>query len=201
MEFYHTASIVIGRFQPPTRAHQHVIDRAKGVEPFPTHPNIRNHVYIFTTPSQDPKMNPLTTLEKVRYLQTMYPKYPTQKVRICTDAFNALEIMSDLGFRYVNIVAGDDRLEKYADFLKYVGTSALENIRKIILVSAGDRDPDSDPTGSEMHGISGSLARKYVAEGKYDAFADIAPTMLHPEDKKRLYNSIRRGMGLSWDKT
>jgi hypothetical protein len=201
MEFYHTASIVIGRFQPPTRAHQHVIDRAKGLEPSVIHHNIRNHVYIFTTPSQDQKLNPLATLEKVRFLETMYPKYPTQKVRICTDAFNALEIMSDIGFRNVNIVAGADRLEKYRDFLRYVGTSALENIQAINLVSAGDRDPDSEPTGTEVNGISGSLAREYVAEGNYNAFQFIAPTMLHDKDKKRLYNSIRRGMGLSWDKT
>jgi hypothetical protein len=189
MECNHTASIVIGRFQPPTRAHQHVIDQAKEID---IQPGMLNYVYIFTTPSQDNKTNPLTTLEKVRFLEMMYPKCPTQKVRICTDAFNALEIINDIGFRYVNLVAGNDRLEKYKDFLKYIGTSRLENIQKINLVSAGDRDPDSEPT--ETNGISGSLARQYAIDGAYEKFEDIAPTMLNDDNKKRLYHFVQRGL-------
>ena len=181
---------VFGRFNPPTSGHEKLFDKLKktaGSNPY----------RIYGSKSQDPKKNPLSFKEKVKFLRKMFPKH-ARSIMADADVRTALDIvvkLYDQGFTSVTMIAGSDRLKEFDILLnKYNGVDSRHgfyNFEKgIKVVSAGDRDPDAEG----VSGMSASKLRAFAADNDLENFSKGMPQGY--KDAKSLFNTIRKGMGL-----
>ena len=178
-----TVSITFGRFNPPTIGHETLIKRVAR--------EAKDGEYrIYPSQSQDPKKNPLGFAEKVKYMKMAYPDYADAIQQ--TDArtiFDVLTTLNDEGYSEVKIVVGGDRVSEFNSIAqKYNGQ--LYEFENILVVSAGDRDPDAEG----VEGMSASKMRKAAAEDDFKSFEKGIPSALSQKDKLRLYKSLRSAM-------
>jgi hypothetical protein len=175
-----------GRFQPPTNGHALLVQavtklaRAQGAD----------HV-IYASRSNDKKSNPLPVDRKVYYLKRMFPR--VNFVAANEEVRTFMEAAKMLSKKYKNLVmiAGSDRVPEYKKILdKYNGD--LFNFDTVEVVSAGERDPDSDTAA----GMSGTKMREAAKKGDFASFKKGLPQALTELDGKRLMNELRVGMGM-----
>ena len=179
------ATIAWGRFNPPTEE-----GHGKLVSAVLAHAEEHGgKSYIFPTHTQDKKKNPLTHPQKVSALRSLFPDANVvshDKVRTIIDAMKHLESM---GHTHVTVVAGSDRVDQYSDMLNKYRKDEFPGIKKVSVISAGQRDPDAE--GAE--GMSASKLRGLVAAGKKDEF------LSHYSDKgigRTIFNQVKSGMEL-----
>ena len=182
-----------GRMNPPTIGHGKLLDVLAS--------KARRAPYkIFLSQSNDKKDNPLQYKDKVKHVRKMFPKHARSIIlnnKIKTP-FDALSFLYDQGYRKVVMIAGSDRVTEYDLRLnKYnskKGDHGFYNFEGgIKIISAGERDPDAK--GAE--GASGTKQRKYASENNFTKFAQGLPTNMSNANAKRLFNDVRRGLGLS----
>ena len=187
-----TIVFTFGRFNPPTVGHEKLIiavdniAKAKG-----------GKYLIFPSHTQDSKKNPLSQAQKIKYIKVMFPKHK-RKIIASTDK-NALEIASTLyAKKYIHLVmvVGSDRVTEFQSILdRYNGeenTHGFYDFDKIEVVSAGERDPDSDG----IEGMSASKMRKAAVEGDFESFRLGTPTSLSDDITKKMFNDVRKGLKL-----
>ena len=179
-----------GRFNPPTNGHEKLISKvaslAKG-----------NNYRIYASKSQDPKKNPLDFNTKIKYMRKMFPKHG-RNIMSDKDVRNALDILVklyDQGFTKVTMVVGSDRVNEFSALTnKYNGVSSRHGMYNfqdgINVVSAGERDPDSD----DVSGMSASKMRAAAASNDYGSFAKGLPSGF--KDGKGLFDNLRKAMGI-----
>lgn len=175
-----------GRFQPPTTGHELLVNAVKKIAA-----RVGAEHLIFASRTQDKKSNPLPVDRKVYYLRRMFPN--TNFVEANDKIRTFLEAAAMLSLRYKNVVmvAGSDRVPEYKKLLeRYNGQ--LFNFDTIEVVSAGERDPDSDTAA----GMSGTKMREAAKKGDFTTFKKGLPHTLTELDGKRLMNEIRQGMGM-----
>ena len=181
---------VFGRFNPPTSGHEKLFDKLKATAG-------SNPYRIYGSKSQDPKKNPLSFKEKVKFLRKMFPKH-ARSVMADADVRNALDICVKLysqGYTSVTMVAGSDRLKEFDVLLnKYNGVDSRHGFYNfqngVSVVSAGERDPDADGVA----GMSASKLRLYASENDLENFTKGMPKGY--KDSKSLFNAIRKSLGL-----
>ena len=181
--------VVFGRFNPPTIGHQKLLDRAakeankKGYE-----------LRIYPSRSNDPKKNPLTPQMKISYMRQMFPDYAENIVddKGAKTIFNVLTGANEEGHTNMTIMVGADRLGEFQG-LSHKYNGELYNYDQLEVVSAGDRDPDSD----DVTGMSASKLRLAAAEGDFVKFAKGVPDTLGNMEKIELFNVLRRSMGVT----
>ena len=181
-----TVIFVFGRFNPPTTGHELLF---KVVKKLATQ-NKADHA-IYASRTQDKKKNPLPVDRKIHYLKTMFHGFNFVAANENERSF--IEAATHLNKKYQNIimVAGSDRVSEYETLLnKYNGKNF--NYQTIQVVSAGERDPDSDSAA----GMSASKMRAAASKGNYKDFKKGLPTSVRDIDGKLLMNEIRTGMGL-----
>lgn len=181
-----TVVFAFGRFNPPTTGHELLVKVVKKLAV----QNKAEHA-IYASRSQDAKKNPLPVDKKVHYLDLMFPN--TRFVAANDNVRTFIEAAKELNKKYKNLimVAGSDRVPEYEKILtKYNGTEFHFDSVKVI--SAGERDPDSD----DASGMSGTKMRAIASKGDYKQFKRGLPSTLRDLDGKRLMNDIRIGMGL-----
>lgn len=181
-----------GRFNPPTIGHEKLLDvvsRKAGSNPY----------RIYMSQSQDAKKNPLSYTDKIKYCRKAFPKH-ARSIILNTKIKTVFDIMVELydnGYRDVTMVVGDDRVREFDILLnKYNGTKGrhgLYNFQSIKILSAGQRDPDAEG----VEGMSASKLRALVVDGDYTSFIQGLPKSLSNSEAKKLYNDIRKGMGLT----
>ena len=181
-----------GRMNPPTIGHGKLMDKLASVAG-------RNPYKLFLSQSNDKKDNPVQYQDKVKHVRKMFPKHArsvmiNKKVKT---PFDALSALYDEGFRKVVMVAGSDRVQEYDLRLnKYNGKKGAHGFYNfesgIKVVSAGQRDPDAK--GAE--GASGTKQRGYAADNDFTGFSQGLPKTMSTGDAKRLFNDVRKGMGL-----
>ena len=174
-----------GRFQPPTTGHELLVNAVKKV----AIAQKADHV-IFASRTHDKKSNPLPVDRKVYYLNRMFPR--TNFVAANEKIRTFIEVATFLSTKYKNLVmiAGSDRVPEYRELLnKYNGKTF--NFDTIEVISAGERDPDSDSAS----GMSGTKMREAAKKGDYASFKKGLPHTMTDLDGKRLMNEIREGMG------
>ena len=179
-------SITFGRFNPPTVGHEKLLTKvaqeAKG-----------GAYRIYPSQSQDPKKNPLSPNEKVKFMKQAYPDHADA---ISTSAdlrtiFDVLVSLNDEGFSEVKIVVGGDRVSEFNSLAqKYNGD--LYEFENILVVSAGDRDPDADG----VEGMSASKMRAAAAEDDFNTFKKGIPGAMSVKEKETLYKAVRNSMQL-----
>ena len=187
-----TAVFSFGRLNPPTTGHQKLLQKI-----IQTAKQQAGYACLYVSHSQDSKKNPLTAKQKVAYIKKMFPKEARQiEVKEDTGIRNAIDAATALHGYYENLVmvVGSDRvrdfktlLNKYNDVESKHGYYKYNNIQ---IVSAGERDPDSEGVA----GMSASKMRAAAASGDYESFSLGLPSGF--EGGKGLFKDIRLGMNI-----
>ena len=181
-----TVVFAFGRFNPPTSGHELLVKAVKKL----ADQNKADHA-IYATKSQDAKKNPLTVDKKVHYLKLMFPG--TNFVAATPTERTFIEAAKALNKKYKNIimVAGSDRIEAFEKYLNLYNGKEF-HFDTVQVISAGDRDPDSD----DASGMSASKMRAVASKGDYSQFKKGLPSAMRDIDGRRLMNDVRVGMGL-----
>ena len=177
------ATFTFGRFNPPTEeGHGKLVGKvqAHAEETGGRH-------YIFPSHSQDSKKNPLSHKDKVGAMNRLFPNANVishGKVRTAIDAMKHLEKQ---GHKEVTMVVGSDRVDNFKSLLNKYRTKEYPGIKKVNVISAGNRDPDAE--GAE--GMSASKLRGLVSAGKRNEFIS------HYSDPKlgaHIHDKVKAGM-------
>lgn len=188
-----TAVFSFGRMNPPTTGHGMVIgtvvEEARRLN--------ADH-FVFVSKTQDSKKNPLAVEAKVEYLRKLFPH-----ANISTEAMNAFDAvlhLCEMGYKHLVLVTGDDRNGDYLRIADYKGKVAQKDVKgrsytfeSIEVKVAGDVR-STEATG--LASVRSFDARAAAFNGDFAKFASLIPTddgML----KERLYNDVRRGLGLN----
>lgn len=185
-------TFVFGRFNPPTTGHEKLFEQLKKAS--------GGSYRIYASKSQDPKKNPLTFKQKIKFLRKIFPKH-ARSIMADNDVRTVLDIATklyDQGYTKVNMVAGSDRVKEFSLLLnKYNGVKSRHGFYEfkdqIKVVSAGDRDPDAEG----VTGMSASKMRAAAADNDMASFAKGLPKNVDP---KELFLTVRKGMGLKEQK-
>lgn len=185
--------IAFGRFQPPTTGHQRLISFAVQTS------NMLGGcpVIVFPSVKQDADDNPLSFIDKVRILRSVWPEITisaNQKVKTPIDALLACSL---LGFDSVTLVAGSDRAQEFQKFGQYVKPSGLQDGKSIILKDFQVRavPQERKPTAHDVSGMSGGKLRQAARDGDWNAFRRGTPTR-NVRVAKDIYDTLRRNVGL-----
>lgn len=185
-----------GRMNPPTIGHDKLLDKLASIAG-------KNPYKIYLSQSQDPKKNPLNYSDKIKNVRKMFPKH-ARSVMVNKNVKSAMDILPTLyeqGFSKVVMVVGSDRVNEFEILLnKYNGKEARHgfyNFKDIKVVSAGERDPDAEG----IEGVSSSKMRTYASDNDFTSFIQGLPKALSNPDAKKLFNDVRKGMGLKEEKT
>ena len=181
-----TVVFAFGRFNPPTTGHELLV---KAVKKLATQ-NKAAHA-IYASKSQDAKKNPLAVEKKVHYLKLMFPG--TNFVAANPTERTFIEAAKALNKKYKNLimVAGSDRIPEYERILNTYNGKEF-HFDTVQVISAGERDPDSD----DASGMSASKMRAVASKGDYSQFKKGLPSTMREIDGRRLMNDVRLGMGL-----
>lgn len=181
-----TVVFVFGRFNPPTSGHELLFKMVKKI----AMQNKADHV-IYASRTQDKKKNPLTVDRKMHYLKMMFKGFNFVAANPQERSF--IEAATHLNKKYKNIimVAGSDRVAEYERILnRYNGKNF--KFDTIQVVSAGERDPDSDTAS----GMSASKMRQFAEKGNFIQFKRGLPNSVRDIDARLLMNELRQAMGL-----
>ena len=179
------AVITFGRMNPPTVGHEKLVNKIVS-----TAISEKGTPLVYLSKTQDAKKNPLTYDQKIKYAQAFFGK----KLVVKSPAKTIIEVAKEIqksGYKDLVLVVGSDRVKEFETLLnKYNGKDFTFDSIKV--VSAGDRDPDSD----DVSGMSASKIRAAAADGDLDLFTKGIPTR---NDRMRLslYSDVRKGLGIS----
>ncbi len=184
-----TLTIAFGRFNPPHLGHLQLMDTAAS-----SAEQEGSDYMIIPSRSQDKKKNPLDADTKVSIMRQMFPQHSE---RIMNDAntrtiFDVLKKAHNDGYANVRIVGGADRVKEF-DKLANNYNNNLYQFDNIDVVSAGDRDPDSEG----VEGLSASRMRLAAAEGDFKTFRSGMPPEMKPKDARAIFDTVRQSMGIS----
>ena len=188
-----TLTIAFGRFNPPHLGHLQLMDTAAA-----SAEQEGSDYMIVPSRSQDKKKNPLDPNTKVSLMRQMFPQHSE---RIMNDGntrtiFDVLKKAHNDGYTNVRIVGGADRVKEF-DKLANSYNGNLYAFDNIEVVSAGDRDPDSEG----VEGLSASRMRLAAAEGDFKTFRLGMPPEMRPKDARAVFDTVRASMGIqeSWN--
>ena len=186
-----TVYFTFGRMNPPTIGHQKLIDKLSSKSG-------RNTYRIYLSQTKDKNKNPLDYNFKVKTARKMFPKHARSIMldRKVKTVFQALVKLYSEGFKNVVMVVGSDRVSEFDILLKKYnnvkGTHGFYNFRSINIVSAGERDPDSDG----VTGMSASKMRAAAKDNNFTSFSQGLPRSVNNIEAKKIFNKIRSEMGL-----
>ena len=181
-----TFTIAFGRFNPPTTGHEKLLDTVASSSD-------NNDYMIVPSRTQDKKKNPLDADTKVSVMQKMFPNHKDKIVNDPSNRtiFDVLKKAHTDGYANVRILGGADRVK---EFEKLTGNynGKLYQFDNLEVMSAGDRDPDSD----DVTGMSASKQRKAAAENDLKSFMKGVPKSLDQKDAEELFKKIRTAMNI-----
>jgi len=184
--------LVFGRFNPPTTGHEKLLDKlAKTAR--------SKDYFIFTSQSSDPKKNPLDYQTKVKFMRKMFPKHARNIImdKSIKMVLNAVMHIQSKGYKNLVMVVGSDRVQEFETMLKkYNGVDSRHGkyeFDTIKVVSAGERDPDSD----DVSGMSASKQRENAKNNDFRKFSMGLPKGTSDSLAKDLFNAVRKGMNLN----
>ena len=183
-----TLTIAFGRFNPPHLGHLQLMDTAAA-----SAEQEGSDYMIVPSRSQDKKKNPLDADTKVSIMRQMFPQHSE---RIVNDGntrtiFDVLKKAHNDGYTNVRIVGGADRVKEF-DKLANNYNGNLYAFDNIEVISAGDRDPDSEG----VEGLSASRMRLAAAEGDFKTFRLGMPPEMKPKDARAVFDTVRQSMGI-----
>ena len=175
---------------PPTAGHAKLIQKVQSLAPS------KSEARIYLSQSQDNRKNPLPFPEKVKLVQSMFPKVTVPMDRNAKTIFHVMKILVDEGYKDITLVVGDDRVSEFRNTIsKYIKKSTDSDfnptkhydIDKFTVVSAGARDPDAEG----VEGMSASKMRDFVKTGDIDSFVKGFPVS-NVSLARKVFASLKR---------
>lgn len=186
-----TVYFTFGRLNPPTRGHEMLLDKlaaAAGKNPY----------RIYLSKSNDPKKNPLSYNDKIKFARKMFPKHARQILKD-TSINTVMDIASKLyndGFANIVMAVDGPRSREFDVILnKYNGVKGRHgfyNFKSIKFINVGERNDSSEG----IDGVSATKQRNAAADNDFTTFAQGLPKEFSNADSKALFNAVRKGMGL-----
>ena len=180
-----TLTLGFGRFNPPTSGHEKLLNTIKDTA--------EGEAYtVYPSHSQDNDKNPIGAEDKVLFMKKLFPDHSSnivydQSIRTIIDALKHADTQ---GYQTINLVVGSDRQKEFEGLAnKYNGQ--LYNFDAINVISAGDRDPDSEG----VEGMSASKLRALAADGDFEAFKKGLPKSAKGAVAQELFNTVQRSIG------
>ena len=180
-----TVVVSWGRMNPVTSGHEKlalkVASEAKARKAVPA---------IYLSHSSDPKKNPLSYDDKIKFAQAAFGK-----IVVKSSAKTIIQVAAQLQRQYKNmvLVVGSDRVGEFRTLLnKYNGKDYTFD--SIEVISAGERDPDAD----DVSGMSASKMRALAADNDLNTFKKGLPKRLQSKAQQVL-DAVRNGMGIDED--
>ena len=181
-----------GRMNPPTTGHGVLVDKV--------HELAKKHgAYheIVLSGSQDKKKNPLDVSTKVKHAKRFFPHTNIKAAsKTETTLLHHAARLSKAGHDHLIMVAGSDRVPEYEKLLHtYNGKPDKSgkipySFKKINVVSAGQRDPDSEGAA----GMSASKMREHATNNNFKKFKEGIPNHVSHEHAKELFHDVKKGM-------
>ena len=187
-------TFTFGRFNPPQIGHLKLLDAVAKVAS-------GGKYAVFASHTTDAKKNPLSYDQKIKYMRKMFPRH-ARSILIDTTVKTALDVLVkfyDQGYTKVNMVVGSDRVTEFNTLIsKYNGTQARHGFYNfeggVNVISAGERDPDSDDI---ITGMSASKMRAAASSNDFQIFSKGLPPGF--KDGHQLFADLRTAMGLKED--
>lgn len=183
-----TLTIAFGRFNPPHLGHLQLMDTAAGAAE-----QEGSDYMIVPSRTQDKKKNPLDADTKISIMRQMFPQHSERIVNDVNNRtiFDILKKAHNDGYANVRIVGGADRVKEF-DKLANNYNNNLYQFDNIEVVSAGDRDPDSEG----IEGLSASRMRLAASENDFKTFRAGMPPEMRPKDARAIFDTVRASMGI-----
>lgn len=184
------AVYAVGRFQPPTIGHAELIDTLIRSQ--------KGDAFVFVSSTQgtgkEKLKNPLTSAEKVPFLQKMFPTGVTfvdtaQCDPRCGGPLAAYYYLLERGYKDITLVAGSDREAEFGPSGQI--WKSLEDIPppKFYAIT---RDADDESASSDPTRMSGTKARNLAVSGDYEGFTRaVKRGNVTDADVKTLYDLLR----------
>lgn len=194
------AAVIIGRFNPPTIGHYHLITKVKqfiaskgatyAIDPMP---------FIIIVDgeksSRDAETNPLSASERLVLMRKNQDTLACKFV-IAGSVIDGFNKIRGMGFEPVLIAGGEDRTSQYIQILKdhNPDIDRIELSLRRTIVDPNNSDGIIDNiTPEDINMISASLARAAARSGKFDKFKII--TGLADTDAETVFNKIKTRTG------
>lgn len=187
-----TAVFAFGRMNPPTSGHEKLIQKVISVAK-----KMNAQPFVFVSNTQDSKKNPLTSKQKIKYLEMGVSGAQGVVMSDTTvlSPFHAVKYLENKGYTDIVLVTGSDRLDLGDSIRKYVNhpdPAKGFKLDSFDVISAGDRDPDSEG----VSGMSASKMRDAVESDNYRSFKSGAPSNLSDRFIKQMFNDVKDGMNI-----
>ena len=190
-----TAVFTFGRFNPPTTGHGKLLDALakqakKNGAPY----------YVFASHSENAKKDPLPYVKKVAYMKKMFPKHARSIfVDKARQVFEVAVSLYNKGHKSVVMVVGSDRVAEFDGLLKKYnkmeGRHGYYEFENIQVISAGERDPDSEG----VSGMSASKMRASAVKNQYLNVVDVRGKVKEYGFEAGLPKGFGQGMSLFKD--
>lgn len=183
-----TLTIVFGRFNPPTIAHQELMDTASQISM-----EEGGDYVIVPSRSFDSKKNPLDPDTKISFMRKMFPDHSEKIVNDPNQItiFDTLKKAHNDKYSNIRLVCGSGRVKEFENLSnKY--NNQLYQFDTIEVFPVGEVDAD----GKELNGITSSRLRLASAEGDLITFRNILPQTLENKEVIQLFDLVRNGMGI-----
>ena len=190
-----TAVFTFGRFNPPTTGHGKLLDALakqakKNGAPY----------YVFASHSENAKKDPLPYVKKVAYMKKMFPKHARSIfVDKARQVFEVAVSLYNKGHKSVVMVVGSDRVAEFDGLLKKYnkmeGRHGYYEFENIQVISAGERDPDSEG----VSGMSASKMRASAVKNQYLNVVDVRGKVKEFGFEAGLPKGFGQGMSLFKD--
>jgi len=181
-----------GRMNPPTTGHEVLVNKVKDLAS-----QHGAHHEIVLSHSQDKDKNPLSPEQKVKHAKRFFPNTNISSAsKEAPTLIHHATRLNKAGHDHLIMVAGSDRVPEYKKLLDtYNGKPDKSgkvnfNYKKISVVSAGDRDPDSD----SVSGMSASKMRQHAKNNDYKSFKQGIPSHVSDNHAKELFSDVQNGM-------
>ena len=175
--------LAFGRMNPPTVGHEKLANKILAVaKQYGAKP------MLFLSHSQDKKKNPLDYADKIRFAKKAFgAMVQSSPAKTLIDVAKLVQVH----YKDLYVIAGADRVTEFEALLnKYNGKEF--NFDTIKVVSAGERDPDSD----SVEGMSASKMREAVKSNNFAAFKGGLPARLR-SGAKEVFDLTKLGMQLA----
>ena len=178
----YTAVFTFGRMNPPTLGHEKLVNKVKSIAEL-----IDANPRVYLSHAQDMKRNPLQYLSKYFLAREAFGSCVRP-----SEASTIIEVLKELNYDFDSImmVVGSDRVETFETLLhKY--NKKESDFKSIMVVSAGERDPDSD----DVDGVSGTKLRQAAAHGDLETFEKGLATGIQGLSDV-IMNDVRKALGM-----
>lgn len=178
------AVFTFGRFNPPTKGHEKLINKVIALAGSDDH-------FIFPSHSKDTNKdpakvkNPLDSRTKVDFMQHLFPQANVVYDETIKNAFQVMGYLGSHGYTDLVFVVGSDRVPEFKKRM----SKALEYFDTFHIESAGARDPDSDDAVTRM---SATAAREAALKNDIAAFR--TATGWSGDISRQLMDAVRDGM-------